>query len=67
MKLVVKVVLFIASLFFNFVPVFAAITAFAYGQQVTALQVLGMVIVIAGLLIPRLVKWQQQRLTVRNV
>lgn len=55
-----------ASLFFNFVPVFAAITAFAYGQQVTALQLFGMVIVIAGLLIPKLVKWQQQRLTIRN-
>jgi drug/metabolite transporter (DMT)-like permease len=56
-----------ASLFFNFVPVFAALTAFAYGQQVTALQLLGMAIVIAGLLIPRLVKWQYQRLTVHNV
>ena len=56
-----------ASLFFNFVPVFAALTAFAYGQQVTALQLLGMAIVIAGLLIPRLVKWQHQRLTAHNV
>lgn len=50
-----------ASLFFNFVPVFAALTAFAYGQQVTALQVLGMAIVIAGLLILGLLKWQYQR------
>lgn len=50
-----------ASLFFNFVPVFAALTAFLYGQQVTVLQLLGMAIVIAGLLLPRLVIWQQQR------
>ena len=56
-----------ASLFFNFVPVFAALTAFAYGQQVTALQLLGMAIVIAGLLIPRLVIWQYQRVTVHEV
>jgi len=55
-----------ASLFFNFVPVFAALTAFAYGQQVTALQLLGMAIVIAGLLIPRLVEWQYQRVGLRN-
>lgn len=50
-----------ASLFFNFVPVFAALTAFAYGQTVTSLQLLGVMIVIAGLLLPRMVKWQQQR------
>lgn len=50
-----------ASLFFNFVPVFAALTAFAYGQTVTSLQLLGVMIVIAGLLLPRIVKWQQQR------
>ena len=56
-----------ASLFFNFVPVFAALTAFAYGQQVTALQVLGMAIVISGLLIPRLFKWQHQRFVDRKV
>ena len=41
-----------ASLFFNFVPVFAALTAFAYGQSVTQLQLLGVAIVIAGLLLP---------------
>jgi drug/metabolite transporter (DMT)-like permease len=51
-----------ASLFFNFVPVFAALTAFAYGQTVTSLQLVGVAIVIAGLLLPRIVKWQQQRL-----
>ncbi|WP_111637283.1 DMT family transporter [Marinomonas shanghaiensis] len=50
-----------ASLFFNFVPVFAALTAFAYGQSVTQLQLLGVGIVIAGLLLPRLAKRQQQR------
>lgn len=49
-----------ASLFFNFVPVFAALTAFAYGQTVTSLQLLGVAIVIAGLLLPRIVKWRQQ-------
>lgn len=51
-----------ASLFFNFVPVFAALTALVFGQNVTGLQLLGMAIVIAGLLLPRIVKWQQQRL-----
>lgn len=51
-----------ASLFFNFVPVFAALTAFAYGQQVTVLQLVGMAIVIAGLLIPKVFGWQYQRL-----
>jgi len=55
-----------ASLFFNFVPVFAALTAFAYGQPVTILQLVGMMIVIAGLLIPRLFKWQQARLASRK-
>jgi drug/metabolite transporter (DMT)-like permease len=37
------------------------LTAFAYGQTVTSLQLLGVAIVIAGLLLPRIVKWQQQR------
>jgi len=50
-----------ASLFFNFVPVFAVLTAFFYGQRVTELQLLGIVIVITGLLFPRIAKWQQQR------
>jgi len=50
-----------ASLFFNFVPVFAALTAFFYGQHVTELQLLGIAIVITGLLLPRIAKWQQQR------
>jgi drug/metabolite transporter (DMT)-like permease len=42
-----------ASLFFNFVPVFAVLTAFVYGQNVTGLQLLGIAIVIAGLLAPQ--------------
>lgn len=43
-----------ASLFFNFVPIFAVLTSFAMGQAVTPLQLLGIVIVIAGLLLPRI-------------
>lgn len=56
-----------ASLFFNFVPVFAALTAFTYGQNVTELQLLGVVIVITGLILPRIMKWQQQRLATESV
>ncbi|WP_417553268.1 EamA family transporter [Marinomonas fungiae] len=51
-----------ASLSFNFVPVFAALTAFAYGQTVTSLQLLGMLTVIAGLLLPRVSKKLQLRI-----
>lgn len=43
-----------AALFFNFVPVFAVLTAFLMGQAVSQLQVVGIIIVIAGLLLPRL-------------
>ncbi len=50
-----------ASLFFNFVPIFAALTAVTFGQNVTGLQLLGMAIVISGLLLPRLTHWRQQR------
>lgn len=50
-----------ASLFFNFVPIFAALTAITFGQNVTGLQLLGMAIVISGLLLPRLTHWRQQR------
>lgn len=50
-----------ASLFFNFVPVFAVLTAFFYGQEVTELQLIGITIVITGLLIPRIVQWCQRR------
>lgn len=56
-----------ASLFFNFVPVFAALTSVIMGQQVTLLQLIGMLIVIMGLLLPALVsvrKNQQARLRV---
>lgn len=42
-----------ASLFFNFVPVFAVLTAFMMGQSVTQVQMLGIAIVIAALLLPR--------------
>ncbi|OOE92043.1 EamA family transporter [Salinivibrio sp. AR647] len=43
-----------AALFFNFVPVFAVLTAFLMGQAVSQIQVLGIAIVVAGLLLPRL-------------
>lgn len=43
-----------ASLFFNLVPVFAALTALGMGQTVTPLQLSGIAIVIIGLLLPRL-------------
>lgn len=43
-----------ASLFFNFVPIFAVLTAFLMGQPVTQLQLLGIAVVIVGLLLPRL-------------
>ena len=51
-----------ASLFFNFVPVFAVLIAIAFGQNVSPLQLLGISIVIAGLLLPRIAKWQKERL-----
>ncbi|MFM2485791.1 DMT family transporter [Celerinatantimonas yamalensis] len=41
-----------ASLFFNFVPIFSVLTSFILGQAVTRLQLCGIVIVIAGLLLP---------------
>ncbi|OOF22035.1 EamA family transporter [Salinivibrio sp. IB574] len=50
-----------AALFFNFVPVFAVLTAFLMGQAVSQLQVVGIVIVIAGLLLPRLPHPRQWR------
>lgn len=43
-----------AALFFNFVPVFAVLTAYMMGQAVTQLQLIGIAIVILGLLLPRL-------------
>ncbi|WP_089139261.1 DMT family transporter [Vibrio rumoiensis] len=44
-----------ASLFFNFVPIFAMLTSFILGQSVTSLQLVGVAIVIAGLVLPKLV------------
>jgi hypothetical protein len=52
-----------ASLFFNFVPVFAVLTALLFGQSVTELQFVGMAIVIAGLLLPRGLTWLKQHST----
>ncbi|MDX2421416.1 MAG: DMT family transporter [Amphritea sp.] len=52
-----------ASLFFNFVPVFAVLTALLFGQSVTELQFVGMAIVIAGLLLPRGLAWLKQHST----
>lgn len=43
-----------AALFFNFVPIFAVLTSFLLGQAVTQLQLVGIAVVIAGLLLPRL-------------
>ncbi|SHE86541.1 DMT family transporter [Vibrio gazogenes] len=43
-----------AALFFNFVPIFSVLTSFMFGQAVTQLQLLGIVIVITGLLLPRI-------------
>ncbi|MGO2507484.1 DMT family transporter [Vibrio hibernica] len=47
-----------ASLFFNFVPVFALFTSFLMGQSVTQLQLVGVAVVIAGLLLPRLITFK---------
>lgn len=43
-----------ASLFINFVPVFAALVAWGLGQPLGAAQLAGMAVVLAGLLLPRL-------------
>ncbi|MBY7891018.1 DMT family transporter [Vibrio fluvialis] len=43
-----------AALFFNFVPIFSVLTSFMLGQAVTQLQLVGIAVVIAGLLLPRL-------------
>ncbi|MGO2499004.1 MAG: DMT family transporter [Vibrio litoralis] len=48
-----------ASLFFNFVPIFAMLTSFMLGQSVTNLQLIGVAIVIAGLVLPRLVTFNK--------
>jgi len=43
-----------ASLFFNLVPVFAALTGLFYGQHINPVQLTGMVIVLTGLMAPAL-------------
>ncbi len=43
-----------AALFFNFVPIFSVLTSYMLGQAVTELQLLGIAVVIAGLLLPRI-------------
>ena len=43
-----------ASLYFNLVPVFAALVALLMGQEVTQVQLMGMVIVVSGLSLPAL-------------
>jgi drug/metabolite transporter (DMT)-like permease len=43
-----------AALFFNFVPIFSVLTSFILGQSVTALQLVGIGIVIIGLLLPQI-------------
>jgi len=42
-----------AALFFNLIPVCAAITAFGMGQVVSTIQLLGMAVVLLGLLLPQ--------------
>ncbi|MEL4428558.1 DMT family transporter [Shewanella mangrovisoli] len=49
-----------ASLFFNFVPIFSVLTSFMLGQAVTELQLLGIIVVIAGLLLPRIVRFKRE-------
>lgn len=48
-----------ASLFFNFVPIFAMLTSFMLGQSVTTLQLVGVAIVIAGLVLPRVITFKK--------
>lgn len=43
------------SLFFNLVPIFAALSSLLLGQHISLLQWLGMLVVLGGLLLPRLV------------
>ena len=46
-----------ASLFFNLIPVFAALTALLLGQQVSMVQAAGMAIVLLALMLPQLYNW----------
>lgn len=43
-----------ASLFFNMVPIFSVLVSIVLGQTVTGIQLIGMVIVIVGLLLPKM-------------
>ncbi|WKE65108.1 DMT family transporter [Gallaecimonas kandeliae] len=53
-----------ASLFFNLVPVFAALVALLLGQPLTLVQLAGMAVVLAGLTLPRW--WPALGLPVRS-
>lgn len=52
-----------AALFFNLIPVCAALTALMMGQKVTSVQVTGMAVVLLGLMLPQLLKLIRQRNT----
>ena len=53
------------SLFFNLVPLFAALSSLLLGQHISLLQWVGMLVVLGGLLLPKLVsglgQWRQRR------
>ena len=55
-----------AALFFNLIPVCAALTALLMGQKVTSIQVTGMAVVLLGLMLPQLLKLKRQRNTVQT-
>lgn len=56
-----------ASMVYNLVPVFAALVAYMLGQPLTTIQIVGMLIVLAGLLIPALGDYLRVRfLTMRH-
>lgn len=56
-----------ASMVYNLVPVFAALVAYMLGQPLTEIQIIGMLIVLAGLLVPALVDYLRVRfLTMRH-
>ncbi|KUM55222.1 DMT family transporter [Rheinheimera sp. EpRS3] len=50
-----------AALFFNLIPVCAALTAIIMGQTVTPVQISGMAIVLCGLMLPQLMKLLRPR------
>ncbi|HEY9042262.1 MAG TPA: DMT family transporter [Rheinheimera sp.] len=55
-----------AALFFNLIPVCAALTAVMMGQEVTSIQVTGMAVVLLGLTLPQLLKLVRQRNTIQT-